>query len=50
MRLPMLKFKGKPNELRAFLKELCQDYGENQKIIAVYIIMEKEWEIKNDEI
>jgi hypothetical protein len=45
-----MKFKGKPNELRAFLEELCQCYGKNQKIIAVYIIMDKEWEIKNDEI
>lgn len=37
----MLKFKGKPNELRAFLNELCHDYGGKQKIIAVYIMMQR---------
>lgn len=46
----MLKFKGKPNELRVFLNELCNDYGKKQKIIAVYIMLQKEWDLKNDGI
>ncbi len=46
----MLKFKGKPRELRAFTRELCERYGYQQKLIAVYIMLGKEWDIKNGEI
>lgn len=46
MRLGMLKFKGKPHELRNFTKELCEQYGKKQKIIALYIMMQKEEEWK----
>lgn len=42
MRSMMLKFKGKPSELRAFTKGLCEYYGEHQKLIAVYIMLDKE--------
>jgi hypothetical protein len=38
----MLKFYGKPHELRAFLKELGEQYGKNQKAIAIYIMIGKE--------
>lgn len=40
----MLKFKGKPNELREFLKYLGERYGKNQKMVAIYIMMQKEAE------
>lgn len=42
MRSMMLKFKGKPSELRAFTKGLCEYYGAHQKMIAVYIMLDKE--------
>lgn len=42
MRSMMLKFKGKPSELREFTKGLCEYYGEHQKMIAVYIMLDKE--------
>jgi hypothetical protein len=48
MRLGMLKFKGKPHELRELTKCLCKQYGEKQKIIAVYIMMQKEEDLKHD--
>ena len=44
MRSMMLKFKGNPSELRAFTKGLCEYYGANQKLIAVYIMLDKETE------
>ena len=46
----MLKFYGKPHELRAFLKELGEQYGKNQKMVAIYIMMQKERELENGEI
>ena len=46
----MLKFYGKPHELRAFLKELGEKYGKNQNMVAICIMIEKEWYLKNAEI
>ena len=42
MRFPMINFKGKVKELCAFTKELCDIYGKNQSIIAVYIMLQKD--------
>lgn len=50
MRSVMMKFKGKPSELRAFTRELCERYGDHQKLIAVYIMLGKEWDLKNERI
>lgn len=50
MRSVMMKFKGKPSELRAFTRDLCERYGDHQKLIAVYIMLGKEWDLKNAEI
>lgn len=50
MRSVMMKFKGKPIELRTFTRELCERYGDHQKMIAVYIMLGKEWDLKNDQI
>lgn len=38
----MLKFKGKPHELCAYLKKLGEVYGKNQKMIAIFIMLDKE--------
>lgn len=46
----MLKFYGKPKELQEYLKNLCKVYGKNQSIMAIFIIMEKEEEVKNETI
>lgn len=37
----MLKFYGKPHELRNYLKMLGEKYGKNQKMLAILIMMEK---------
>lgn len=50
MRSVMMKFKGKPSELRTFTRELCERYGKHQKMIAVYIMLGKEWDLKNERI
>lgn len=50
MRSVMMKFKGKPSALRTFTRELCERYGDHQKMIAVYIMLGKEWDLKNDQI
>lgn len=42
MRSMMLKFKGNPSELQDFTKGLCERYGAHQKLIAVYIMIDKE--------
>ena len=46
----MLKFYGKPHELRSYLKELGEKYGKNQNMVAIYIMIGKEWDLKNGEI
>lgn len=46
----MLKFYGKPHELRAYLKELGEKYGKNQNMVAICIMIGKELDLKNGEI
>lgn len=45
----MIRFFGKPHELRSFTRSLCERFGGKQKIIAVYIMLGKEWDLKNGE-
>lgn len=46
----MIKFYGKPHELRLFLRELGEKYGKNQNMVAIYIMLQKEWDLKNERI
>lgn len=50
MRFGIAKFKGKPKELQDFLKNLCEEYGKNNNLISLYIVMGKEWDIRNEQI
>jgi hypothetical protein len=44
----MLKFYGKPHELRQYLRSLTERFGEKQKLIAVCIMLKKEFDEKNE--
>lgn len=46
----MLKFYGKPHELRAYLKELGEKYGKNQNMVAICIMIRKDLDLENGEI
>lgn len=46
----MIKFFGKPHELRLLLKKMCNYYGKDQKAVLVYIMLQKEYELLNEEI